>query len=71
MTEKLYVDNVIRPRCDVEREVQPGDVVQLKSGGPKMTATGVSDVDVACLWFNGGLLQSAIITKKVLTLDAK
>lgn len=29
-----------------------GDVVQLKSGGPRMTVTGpYNDKDVTCVWF--------------------
>ena len=32
-----------------------GQIVQLKSGGPKMTVTGASDgkKDVECTWFAG------------------
>jgi|TARA_Y100001001_G_scaffold161935_2_gene187395 uncharacterized protein YodC (DUF2158 family) len=28
-----------------------GDVVQLKSGGPRMTVEAVSDGTVSCIWF--------------------
>jgi len=35
-----------------------GDVVQLKSGGPKMTAKKIlGDGDVFCQWFSGSKLQ--------------
>jgi uncharacterized protein YodC (DUF2158 family) len=30
---------------------QEGDVVQLKSGGPKMTVEGYEDGLVVCVWF--------------------
>lgn len=32
---------------------QKGDVVQLKSGGPKMTVVDTSDGRVDCCWFKG------------------
>lgn len=36
-------------------ELKAGDVVQLKSGGPKMTVTGVGDrygtLTASCTWF--------------------
>lgn len=32
--------------------MQPGDQVQLKSGGPIMTVESVSGVNVACIWFD-------------------
>ena len=39
-----------------------GDVVQLKSGGPKMTVDGLSNeagrVQVKCSWFNEGTRMS-------------
>jgi uncharacterized protein YodC (DUF2158 family) len=32
-----------------------GDVVQLKSGGPRMTVTGYSELgNVICRWFSSG-----------------
>ena len=35
--------------------IEKGDVVQLKSGGPKMTVTETKDRygNVACVWFDG------------------
>jgi len=32
--------------------MQPGDRVQLKSGGPMMTVQGTDILGVACVWFN-------------------
>jgi len=33
---------------------QPGDVVQLRSGGPAMTVQEIrADGDVLCVWFDG------------------
>ena len=36
-------------------DLKPGDVVQLKSGGPKMTYEGRSEMlgDAICCWFVG------------------
>jgi len=30
--------------------LEPGDVVQLKSGGPLMTVVAVENSDVRCIW---------------------
>lgn len=38
------------PQKPVDSELQPGDVVVLKSGGFKMTVTRVFDVDVHLVW---------------------
>lgn len=32
--------------------MQPGDVVQLKSGGPQMTVESVEEKGVICTWFD-------------------
>ena len=39
-------------------KLMEGDVVQLKSGGPKMTVDGVSQLQAKCSWFNGALRMS-------------
>ena len=51
----------------MSQEIQKGDVVQLKSGGPKMT---VEDVDkyslgaikdeALCKWFDGEVLKEGV-----------
>jgi len=35
-----------------ENAMQPGDVVQLKSGGPIMTVQEVKPAGVVCTWFD-------------------
>lgn len=32
--------------------MQIGDVVRLKSGGPKMTITALDETEATCAWFN-------------------
>lgn len=31
--------------------MKPGDIVVLKSGGPKMTVERLNGLDAACVWF--------------------
>jgi len=50
-------------------QIQVGDVVQLKSGGPRMTVTGFKPTGVAiCVWFDSaekevGLFNVSALTK--------
>ncbi len=36
-----------------QAEFKIGDVVCLKSGGPKMTVTDIDSDVILCVWFNG------------------
>lgn len=39
--------------------MKPGAVVQLKSGGPKMTIKWVESSDAYCEWFSGAEVRGA------------
>lgn len=41
-------------------DIKVGDVVQLKSGGPKMTVNEITDAAANCVWFVGGSRESGI-----------
>lgn len=46
-----------------------GDVVQLKSGGPLMTISSLSNLggtDYGCTWFNGKKLERARFEEEIL-----
>ena len=41
------------------RDFKPGDVVQLKSGGPAMTVGGrVAEDSIRCHWFDGATAKT-------------
>ena len=54
----------------VAEMLQPGMLVQLKSGGPKMTVKGqdTPGADVWCLWFAGKRLETGCFGVQTLTL---
>ena len=48
-------------------DLEIGDVVELSSGGPKMTVHSlVSDGDVVCQWFEGNEVHEENFPKEVL-----
>ena len=54
-------------------EIKSGDVVQLKSGGPRMTATQIGErphgggIGVWCEWFDSkGALQNSVFSPDAL-----
>jgi uncharacterized protein YodC (DUF2158 family) len=46
-------------------DFQPGDIVRLKSGGPKMTVETVDDTGVYCAWFVGDKVEGRAFQKHV------
>jgi uncharacterized protein YodC (DUF2158 family) len=48
---------------DSKMALEPGDIVQLKSGGPLMTVVAVEKSDVRCIWHSASAeaLCSALI----------
>jgi uncharacterized protein YodC (DUF2158 family) len=44
-----------------QQQFKPGDVVQLKSGGPAMTVGGrVAEDSIRCHWFDGATAKTEI-----------
>ena len=51
------------------QQFQPGDVVQLKSGGPAMTVGGwVAEDSVRCHWFDGATAKTEIFPTAAIRL---
>ncbi len=36
-----------------QKTISPGDIVQLKSGGPEMTVEWIDEQVAMCAWFDG------------------
>jgi len=58
----------------MEREFKEGDIVQLKSGGPKMTIEGIgrygmvaTSDNASCVWFEGKNVKKAVFEIHMLT----
>jgi uncharacterized protein YodC (DUF2158 family) len=47
-------------------EFSKGDIVQLKSGGPKMTVSEVDSYGVVVKWFAGSKMESARVEPEAL-----
>lgn len=55
-----------------EQKFKPGDVVQLKSGGPEMTVVRyepADGLDITCTWFNNNDLKEKSFHQDLLDLD--
>ena len=63
------MDPVLRMEVNLMAEFKVGDIVQLKSGGPKMTIDIVlGDGELKCQWFAGDELQEARFDPAVIQL---
>ncbi len=55
-----------------EEQFKSGDVVQLRSGGPKMTVNDIVSGRVECMWFSeGNKLENGRFNKEALKLVTK
>lgn len=49
------------PVTDIDSRIKPGDIVQLKSGGPRMTVVRITrhaqhkDLQAECYWWSSGV----------------
>lgn len=50
----------------MEEILKAGDVVQLKSGGQKMTIENIDEPEAECVWFDGGIYNERHIALVVL-----
>lgn len=51
-------------------ELKVGDIVQLKSGGPKMTIENIRDGEICCTWFDAqGARQFSHFDPRVLRVS--
>ncbi len=70
MPKKTSAQPVVEEVPVAQQVLQPGVLVQLKSGGPKMTVKGqdTPGADVWCLWFAGKKLETGCFGVETLTL---
>jgi uncharacterized protein YodC (DUF2158 family) len=52
MFRPLHLTEVLGEAHDMPTQFQPGEVVQLKSGGPKMTIQKKESDGWQCIWFD-------------------
>ncbi len=56
---------VVVRRMKMNNKIEPGDVIQVRSGGPEMTCVGINDNHVKCLWLND---NQVIRNEEILTI---
>ena len=62
-------DRMLKRKVAQRKYLQVGEVVRLKSGGPKITVSKLGNMDydpVECKWFNGGQTQWGVFPQRVL-----
>ena len=63
----MHLEIISSHQKSTMEDFEIGDVVQLRSGGPKMTVHGlVSDGDVICQWFEGNEVHEESFPKEAL-----
>ena len=55
-------------RLEGYKMFKAGNIVRLKSGGPKMTVDKVNNSKISCVWFKDEHLKTAIFRKDTLEL---
>jgi uncharacterized protein YodC (DUF2158 family) len=62
-----FIMHLARIKQSAMEDFEIGNVVQLRSGGPKMTVHGlVSDGDVICQWFEGNAVHEESFPREAL-----
>lgn len=63
----MHLGKVLARTNNTMEDFEIGNVVQLRSGGPKMTVHGlVSDGDVICQWFEGNAVHEESFPREAL-----
>src|ERR1700750_1858856 len=63
----MQLETISSHKNNTMEDFEIGNVVQLKSGGPKMTVHGlVSDGDVICQWFEGNAVHEESFPREAL-----
>lgn len=63
----MHLEVISSHQQSAMEDFEIGNVVQLRSGGPKMTVHGlVSDGDVVCQWFEGNAVHEESFPREAL-----